>query len=75
MLHSAYMGRTLILLGAIILICGVLVMLGERLPIRFGRLPGDIVHRGRNVTIYFPWVTSLAVSAVLSLLFWLFTRR
>ncbi|MGH9631552.1 MAG: DUF2905 family protein, partial [Bryobacteraceae bacterium] len=36
------LGRTLIILGAVILVAGVLVTLGERLPIRLGRLPGDI---------------------------------
>jgi len=69
------MGRLLIYAGIILVILGVLVALGERLPIRFGRLPGDIVIRGRNTTFYFPIVTCLIVSAVLSLIGWLFSRR
>jgi hypothetical protein len=68
-------GRTLIALGLIILVLGVLLTLGEKLPIRFGRLPGDIVIRGRNSTFYFPLVTCLLVSVVLSFLLWLFNRR
>jgi len=65
-------GRTLIILGAVLLLFGVLFSLSERLPIRLGHLPGDIVYRGKNTTFYFPWVTCLVVSAVLSLIVWLF---
>jgi hypothetical protein len=68
------MGRTLVLLGLVLVAAGLLFMLGERLPIRFGRLPGDIVIRGRNSTFYFPLATSLLISLVLSFLFWLFRR-
>jgi hypothetical protein len=67
-------GRTLIILGVAIAVVGVLATLGERLPVRLGRLPGDIVYRGKNTVFYFPWVTSLVVSVVLSLLVW-FLRR
>ena len=69
------MGRTLIILGAMLVLCGVLFTLGERLPIKLGRLPGDIVYRGKNASFYFPWVTCLLLSAMLSGLFWLFGRR
>jgi len=65
----------LIVLGLIILALGVIVSVGERLPIRFGRLPGDIVIRGKHSVFYFPIVTSLILSVVLSLILWLFNRR
>ena len=65
----------LILIGLALVILGVLVTFGDRLPIRFGRLPGDIVVRGKNSTFYFPVVTCLIVSVVLTLLGWLFNRR
>jgi hypothetical protein len=68
-------GRTLILLGLIILVVGVLVSIGERLPIRFGRLPGDIIIRGKNSVFYFPLATCLLISVLLSFLMWLFGRR
>jgi hypothetical protein len=68
-------GRALIILGLLLLVLGVLVSVGERLPIRFGRLPGDIVIRGKNSAFYFPIVTCLLLSAVLSLIFWLIGRR
>jgi hypothetical protein len=68
-------GRTLIFIGLALVVLGLLVSLGERLPIRFGRLPGDIVVRGKNSVFYFPIVTSLLLSALLSLAMWLFGRR
>ena len=69
------MGRTLIFIGLALVALGLLVSLGEKLPIRFGRLPGDIVIRGKNGAFYFPIVTSLLLSALLSLAMWLFGRR
>jgi Protein of unknown function (DUF2905) len=48
-------GRSLIALGIVILALGLILTLGEKLPIRFGRLPGDIVIRGKNSAFYFPW--------------------
>jgi len=68
-------GRALIWIGLGILILGVIVSLGEKLPIRFGRLPGDIVIRGKNSVFYFPLVTCLLLSVVLSLVMWLIGRR
>ena len=69
------MGRTLILIGLILVAAGILMTLGDRLPIKLGRLPGDIVVRGKNSVFYFPVVTCLVVSAVLSLAMWLIRRR
>jgi hypothetical protein len=68
------LGRTLIVLGAILLAAGILVSLGERLPLKLGRLPGDIVIRGKNSTFYFPLVTSILLSVVLSVVLWLISR-
>lgn len=69
------LGRLLMTLGIVLLVVGALVALGERGPLRMGRLPGDIVLRGKNTTFYFPLVTSLVLSVILSLLLWLFNRR
>ena len=69
------MGRTLIILGLVLVVAGVLITLGEMLPIKLGRLPGDIVIRGKNSVFYFPIVTSLLLSAILTLAMWLFHRR
>jgi len=56
-------------------VAGILVSLGERLPIRIGRLPGDIVIRGKNSVFYFPLMTSILLSLLLTLILWLFGRR
>lgn len=69
------MGRAFIAIGIALVILGLLLTVGEKLPIRLGRLPGDIVIRGKNTTFYFPLVTSLLVSALLSLVMWLIGRR
>jgi len=65
----------LIGLGVLLIVIGLLVTLGERLPLRLGRLPGDIVIRGKNSAFYFPIVTCLLISVALSLLMWLLNRR
>jgi len=64
------MGKTLVLVGLSIAAIGVLVMLG--LP--FGRLTGDIAVRRGNFSFYFPIVTSIVVSVLLTLLLALFRR-
>jgi len=73
--YDGHMGRALIVIGIALVIAGVLVTLGEKLPIRLGRLPGDIVIRGKNTTFYFPLVTSLLLSVLLSAVMWLLGRR
>jgi uncharacterized protein (DUF3084 family) len=67
-------GRTFIIIGLVLVAVGVLITLGDRLPVKLGRLPGDIVVRGKNVVFYFPIVTCLVVSAILSLAMWLVRR-
>jgi hypothetical protein len=74
-LYLVMVGRLLIYAGLALVVLGILVTLGERLPIRFGRLPGDLVLRGKHTTFYFPIVTCLIVSLVLTLIGWLFSRR
>jgi hypothetical protein len=68
-------GRTLIIVGAILIVAGLLFNLGARLPIKLGRLPGDIVVRGKNSVFYFPVVTSLLLSLLLTAVMWLIGRR
>lgn len=68
-------GRTLIIVGAVLLVAGLIFSLGEKLPIRIGRLPGDIIIRGKNSIFYFPLATSLLLSVLLTLGMWLFSRR
>lgn len=68
-------GRTLIIAGALLIVAGLLVTLGDKLPIKLGRLPGDIRVEGRHGGFYFPVVTCLLLSVVLSLILWLFGKR
>jgi hypothetical protein len=68
------LGRTLLILGGLLVVVGALLYFGGKLPLRLGRLPGDIVHRGEHTTFYFPIVTCLVLSAALTLLFWLFSH-
>ena len=73
--YDVRMGRALIVIGLVLVAVGLAVMLGEKLPIRLGRLPGDFVVRGKNSVFYFPVVTSLLLSVVLSLVLRLLGRR
>jgi hypothetical protein len=68
------MGRWLVLIGLVCIVAGIAWMLLERVGIRLGRLPGDIVIRSRNGGFYFPIVTCLLISALLTLLGWFFRR-
>jgi hypothetical protein len=68
------LGRLLLILGAAIATVGALLYFGARLPFRLGRLPGDIIHRGEHTTVYFPIVTCVVLSIVLSAILWLFSH-
>ena len=63
------------IIGLVLVALGILMILGERMPIKPGRLPGDIVVRGKNGVFYFPIVTCLVVSVILSLVMWVIGRR
>jgi len=67
-------GRLLIILGAFLLIVGLVFTFGGTLR-GLGRLPGDILIRRGNFTFYFPLATSLVLSLVLTIILWLLRRR
>jgi uncharacterized membrane protein YkgB len=67
------LGKLLILLGVFIVLIGLLLLIGEKIP-WVGRLPGDIVIRKKNFTFYFPLATSILISVILTLLFTLFRK-
>jgi hypothetical protein len=67
------MGKILVIIGLVIVIIGVLVIF--KVPIPFGRLPGDIAIKGEHFQFYFPIVSSIIISIVLSLLFYLFLGK
>jgi hypothetical protein len=68
------LGKLLIFFGGVIVVIGVVLMVGGRLHLPIGRLPGDVVYRGRNTVVYFPIVTSIVLSIVLSLVVYLIGR-
>ena len=76
---SFQLGKFLVIVGVLLVAVGLLLMAGAKLPFPgLGRLPGDIAYKGKNVHFYFPIVTCLVLSVVLTLVFWLIsylTRR
>uniref|UniRef100_I2Q523 DUF2905 domain-containing protein n=1 Tax=Desulfovibrio sp. U5L TaxID=596152 RepID=I2Q523_9BACT len=75
-------GKMLVLLGLALAGLGLVLLAAEKTDLwqslwaRFplGRLPGDIHLRGQGFSVHFPWVTCLAVSAVVSILLWIFRK-
>ena len=67
-------GKTLVVFGVVLLVVGALFLLLGRSSLPFGRLPGDILYRGKNTTFYFPITTSLLLSVVLSLVLYVIGR-
>jgi hypothetical protein len=62
------------MLGFILIAAGILVIVLGRVRLPFGRLPGDIAYRGKNFSFYFPVASSLLLSVLLTLIFYLISR-
>ncbi|WP_203473782.1 DUF2905 domain-containing protein [Dissulfurispira thermophila] len=69
-----HIGKFLIIMGIVIAVIGGLVMLSGKIS-WLGRLPGDIVIQKKNFTFYFPLATSILISIILTLIFWIVGRR
>ena len=65
------LGKMLLVFGGILVLIGAILVLGGRAHLPIGRLPGDIVFRGKHTTVYFPLVTCIVLSGVLTLVLWL----
>ena len=65
-------GRLLVILGAITIVVGIVLATGNRLNL--GRLPGDIVYKRGSFGCYFPLMTSILLSIIISLIMWFFRR-
>jgi hypothetical protein len=63
-------GKMLVFLGLLAAALGLVFMLVGRAHLPIGRLPGDIVYRGKHTTFYFPLATSILISVVLTLVFY-----
>ncbi|HTC58168.1 MAG TPA: DUF2905 domain-containing protein [Candidatus Sulfotelmatobacter sp.] len=68
------LGRMLIILGCVLVAVGVVLTIVGRSHLPLGRLPGDIVYRGKSTTVYFPLATSVLVSLVLSIVLYVVGR-
>ncbi|MGA9640587.1 MAG: DUF2905 domain-containing protein [Terriglobales bacterium] len=68
------MGRLLIFVGITLAVVGGLVMLLGRTGLPLGRLPGDVVYRGKHTTFYFPLASSILISVVLSIVVFVIGR-
>jgi Protein of unknown function (DUF2905) len=68
------LGKLLIVFGGILIAAGVIFVLLGRTNVPLGRLPGDILYRGKHTTVYFPLATSILVSIVLSVVLYVIGR-
>jgi hypothetical protein len=74
MLGISELGRFLIIAGIVIIVLGIILMLSGKiswLGQYFGKLPGDIIIQRKNFTFYFPLVTSILLSILVTLIFWI----
>ncbi|MFA6053848.1 MAG: DUF2905 domain-containing protein [Thermodesulfovibrionales bacterium] len=67
-------GKMLIIFGVAAIVIGGILMLSGKVP-WLGRLPGDILVQKKNFTFYFPLATSILLSILLTLIFWLIRKR
>jgi hypothetical protein len=66
------LGKFLVTVGVLLAAAGLLLMAGAKFSLfGLGRLPGDIAYKGKNFQFYFPIVTCLVLSVVLTLVFWI----
>ena len=68
------LGKSLIVFGVILAAVGAVLLVGNKIPL-LGKLPGDVLVQRKNFTFYFPLATSIIISIVLSLVFWLWSKR
>ena len=68
------LGRMLLRLGGLVLVLGLVLILAGKVNLPIGRLPGDFIIRGKNSTFYFPLMTSIVLSVLLSLVLYVVNR-
>jgi hypothetical protein len=68
------LGRILIGIGLLLVAIGAMVLLFGKIGLPLGRLPGDLSWRGKHTTVYFPLGTSILLSVILSLIFYVLSR-
>jgi hypothetical protein len=70
----ADLGKALVFLGLLVAAGGAILMLVGRSHFPLGRLPGDIVYRGKNTTVYFPLASSILASVLVTVLLYVISR-
>jgi H+/Cl- antiporter ClcA len=68
------LGRVLVFVGGLLVVFGLVLILAGKVNLPIGRLPGDIVYRGKHTTFYFPLMTSILLSLILSLVLYVVNR-
>jgi Protein of unknown function (DUF2905) len=68
------LGRMLVFVGGLILVLGLILIFAGKLNLPIGRLPGDIVYRGKHTSVYFPLMTCIVLSVILSLVLYVVNR-
>ena len=68
-----HIGKVLVIAGLVIALIGVILLFGSKIPF-LGRLPGDIIIKSKNITIYLPIITSIILSLIISLIIYLFRK-
>jgi hypothetical protein len=68
------LGRMLVLIGGLLLVLGLILILAGKINLPIGRLPGDLVYRGKHTTFYFPLMTSIILSVILSVVLYFVNR-
>ena len=67
-------GKLILGLGLALVAIGAVLMVAGRLGVPMGRLPGDFVYRGKHATVYFPLVTCIVISVVLTVILYAISR-
>ncbi len=68
------LGKMLLGLGLLLAAIGAVLLLGERIGLPMGRLPGDLAYKGKSFSVYFPLGTCILISIVLSAVLYLFSH-
>lgn len=66
-------GKLLLIAGGLLAVIGLILMFSDKIPF-LGRLPGDIVIKKKNFTLYIPIATSIMLSIIISLILYLFKK-
>ena len=70
----AELGKALLGVGLLLVVIGAVLLIAPRVGLPLVRLPGDVAYRGKNVSIFFPLGTSILISIVVSVVFYLISR-